>query len=897
MIPAGDCISSWRMRNRGCSSRKEGSWNLFRGVRRRCLCLDTEWHQVAGFSDENAASGADSENLAYVIYTSGSTGVPKGVMVHFQAVTNHLTVDAVGVPSRRARHEYCKNIRSISIHRYVKSSARWWLERASLLPNQRSIWDISEFIRTMNEYRVTVLDVLPSMLHALLEEEGFRSCGSLRRVICGGEPLSPELRDGFFEGVSAELHNIYGPTETTIGATSWTCLSGHTSHLVPIGRPIANTQVYLVDRWMNPVPVGVRGELCIGGDGVARGYLNRPDLTRERFIDDPFSGKTNARLYRTGDLARYLSDGSIEYLGRIDQQIKVRGHRVEPAEVERALARNPAVQECVVLPVEDEAGHKKLAAWVTPLPDEPELWPSLGEYDVYDELLYYAMTHDERRNSAYQAAINRSVRGKVVLDLGTGADAILSRFCVDAGAERVYSIEMREDAWRRASATVESMGLGDRIILIHGDSTTLELPEKVDVCVSEIVGTIGSSEGVIPILNDARRFLKDGGIMIPQRSVTRFAAVSLPEKLADSLHFSELPSVYLRRVFGKFGYPFDLRMCIKNLPPNQILSEPQTFEDLDFTDLVDPAHETTVKCTIERDSRLDGFLLWLNLYPGQDEWIDSLHHRVSWLPVFFPVFYPGVNVSAGDVIQVVCSRRPSANCVMPDYAMRGVLIRKRGEPLPFSYESAYRTSDFRKDLFYDSLFSGLDGNDDDWSAVGGYAHSEPPAGASARGLVPTLRRYLQDQLPEYMIPSSFTVLGELPRTRSGKINQSALPRPGHPHGERGGSPTAPGTDVEQIITDVWSEVLDIAPVGVYDNFFDLGGDSLLISSVRIRLEALLKKPLSVVDLFRYPTVNSLARFVEDGEGQTNLIATVQDRARRQLDSTREAHGRNWSVAR
>src|SRR5262249_23474868 len=155
--------------------------------------------------------------------------------------------------------------------------------------------------------------------------------------VCGGEPLATTLRDRFFETIDAELHNIYGPAEATIGATYWTCSATQAGFTVPIGRPISNTQIYLVDRWMNPVPIGVSGELCIGGDGVARGYLNRPELTAERFIDDPFSGESTARLYRSGDLARYLPDGSLEYLGRIDQQLKVRGHRVEPAEIEYAL--------------------------------------------------------------------------------------------------------------------------------------------------------------------------------------------------------------------------------------------------------------------------------------------------------------------------------------------------------------------------------------------------------------------------------------------------------------------------------------------------------------------------------------------------------------------------------
>ena len=201
------------------------------------------------------------------------------------------------------------------------------------------------------------------MLQALLDEEDFRACNSLRRVICGGEPLTPELRDLFFTRMDAELHNIYGPTETTIGALSWTCLPEHAGQPVPIGRPVANTQVYIVDRWMNPVPPLIPGELCIAGDQVALGYLNAPELTASKFVLNPFTNMPS-RMYRSGDLARYLPDGTIEYLGRMDEQIKIRGYRVEPQEIQTALARHPAVQECAVVSLEGRGWRRMLCPYL-----------------------------------------------------------------------------------------------------------------------------------------------------------------------------------------------------------------------------------------------------------------------------------------------------------------------------------------------------------------------------------------------------------------------------------------------------------------------------------------------------------------------------------------------------
>jgi amino acid adenylation domain-containing protein len=849
------------------------------------FCLDAGWERLISFSDENPHVVRSSEHPAYVIYTSGSTGAPKGVLIPSRAVCNHLLWMQSSFPLGRGdrvlqKYPFHFDASICEIFGPLLAGARL------IVSEPCEHWDISRFIRLLLDHEITVLDVLPSMLEALLEEEEFSACRTLRRVICGGEQLTPELRDRFFSktsqsGMSVELHNIYGPTEATIGTTYWTCLPEHAGQPVPIGRPVANTQVYILDRWLNPVPLLVPGELCIAGDGLALGYLNAQELTACKFVNNPFA-ETPSRLYRSGDLARYTPGGAIEYFGRVDEQLKVRGHRVEPHEIESALARHPVVQDCAVAALEDDRGHKKLVAYLVPRPDPPEFWPSVGEYDVYDELLYYAMTHDDGRNRAYRSAINQVVREKVVLDIGTGADAILSRFCVEGGAARVYAIELRADAWRRAGQLIDRLGLSNKIILIHGESTSVQLPEQVDVCVSEILGTIGSSEGVVPVLNDARRFLKADGIMIPRRCVTCFAAVSLPEEIRNPLRLRELPGHYVEQVFRRTGYPFDLRVCIKNFPPPSLLSKAQTFEDLDFTDFIQPDYETEVTLTIEKDSRLDGFLLWLNLSPGRTESIDSLNDRVSWLPVFFPAFYPGLHVKAGDMIKAKCRRTNGLDCPMPDYEISGVVIRKLQGPLSFHYRSPHRTTAFREGSFYEGLFVDLNGQPMPRHNGAG----QRPGDVLSQGLVPMLRRFLQQQLPEYMIPSSFVVLGQLPRNRSGKIDRRRLPHPGLARGESEVSSATPGTELELIIAGVWGEVLDVEHPGVHEKFFDLGGDSLLIIRVRSRLEALLRRPISIVDLFRYPTVHSLALFLGDGIAADPFVA-VEDRARKQFEAVGE----------
>jgi acyl-coenzyme A synthetase/AMP-(fatty) acid ligase/acyl carrier protein len=211
---------------------------------------------------------------------------------------------------------------------------------------------------------VTVCHFVPSMLAAFLGEPGLEeACGSLRDVVCSGEALSYGLQESFFARLpAARLHNLYGPTEAAVDVTSWACRRGDPRRVVPIGRPIANTRMHVLDGHGQEVPAGVPGELYIGGAGLARGYWDRPGLTAERFIDHPAHG----RLYRTGDVGRWLSDGTIEYLGRTDHQVKVRGCRIEPGEVEATLRRHPAVREAAVLAREDDPGDARLVAYVVP---------------------------------------------------------------------------------------------------------------------------------------------------------------------------------------------------------------------------------------------------------------------------------------------------------------------------------------------------------------------------------------------------------------------------------------------------------------------------------------------------------------------------------------------------
>ncbi|HEX5716217.1 MAG TPA: amino acid adenylation domain-containing protein [Thermoanaerobaculia bacterium] len=328
----------------------------------RVVLLDADAAPWKGESPERLPDVADPAHPAYVIYTSGSTGKPKGVVVLHHGLRNHLhwVQSVYGLTSEDRILQKTPLSFDVAVREIF-----WPLSAGAclILARPGGHQDVAYLAGLVAEHGITVLNFVPSLLQAFLEEPGASSCGSLRRIVSGGEALLPELARRCLERLPVRLHNQYGPTETTITATWWT-VEEPGSQTVPIGRPVANARLYVLDRAMGLVPLDLEGELFVGGAGLARGYLGRPDLTAERFVPDPFSGEPGGRLYRTGDLVRLGTDGALRFLGRIDDQVKVRGFRVELGEIESVLAAHPAVQRAVVVAPRDESGRSRLVAYV-----------------------------------------------------------------------------------------------------------------------------------------------------------------------------------------------------------------------------------------------------------------------------------------------------------------------------------------------------------------------------------------------------------------------------------------------------------------------------------------------------------------------------------------------------
>ena len=384
--------------------------------------------------------------------------------------------------------------------------------------------DSAYLVRIMREHGVVGISFPPSMLQLLLDEPEFSQCHRLRYMVPGGEALSSELKERFFQQSSARLVNAYGPTETTIGVLFGECRPGRGHHDVPIGRPIANTRIYLLDKALELVPIGVPGQLYVAGAGLARGYHQRPDLTAERFIPDPFASEPGARMYMTGDLARYLPDGNIEFLGRTDDQVKIRGMRVEPGEVEAALLEHPTVREAAVVAHQTPATGLTLVAYVAPPP---------GRTVVVDELRLSLRERLPQHMvpSAFVVldALPRLPNGKLDRRALPAPDS--TRPALDFAAPRSPMERQIAEIWS-AALGVEQIGLYDNFFDLGGHSLlAMQVVAKLEATLRV---RIQPSDLMVQTLGQLAALCED---KLPQRAARR-------TRMSSSISISALKAIW-----------------------------------------------------------------------------------------------------------------------------------------------------------------------------------------------------------------------------------------------------------------------------------------------------------------------------------------------------------------
>ncbi|MCG3209093.1 MAG: D-alanine--poly(phosphoribitol) ligase subunit 1 [Anaerolineae bacterium] len=886
----------------------------------RVVCLDSDWPAISAESRQPVEPLARPENLAYVIYTSGSTGRPKGVQIPHRAAVNFIW--SMRRQPGLSAGDVLLAVTTLSFDIAVLELFLPLSVGAKIvIASQPTTADGPALARQLAAAGVTVMQATPATWRLLLES-GWPGRPSLK-IICGGEALPPELARQL-SGNCAELWNMYGPTETTVWSSAAQIRPGNGP--VTIGRPIANTQIYLLDPHMQPVPVGVPGRLYIGGDGLARGYLNRPELTAEKFItiealrlslndfdaDSAVNLKFNAqnsKLYDTGDMARYLPDGRIEYLGRLDHQVKLRGYRIELGEIEATLNQHPAVQNSVVVAREDQPGDKRLVAYVVPAADQSTApdeqvarWQTIWDDAYRDGQAVADPTLNSRGwNSSYTgqplpaAEMRRWVEHTVerilafeperVLEIGCGTGMLLFR--VAPHCARYVGLDISAAALEYIWQQIEQLNLGlphVELMERRADELAGLGPDKFDtIIINSVVQNFASVDYLLDVLKLALDRVAPGGVIyvgdvpnLPLREAF-FTAIEL-FKAPDSLPAAELRE----RVQHQLRLERELV-----IDPAFFSALPQAFPQISHVDVQlkrgSDANEMTrfrydVALHVGRPVTPVTALTWLD-WPQAGLTLRGLrNHLLESRPGLLGLRnVPNARLLA-EVNALELLRQSTGPATAADLrAASQPLVAAGIEPealwslaaeLPYSVSINWAASG--DPASFDVIFRRQTGAPQpvvEWQpaaprrAWATYA-SHPLRQSVARSLLPQLRAHLHRRLPNYMVPAAFVVLDHLPLTPNGKVNRRALPAPDPSRPELSGDYVAPRTATEEIVAGIWAKLLGLERIGIHDNFFELGGHSLLATQVNSQLRTVFQVDLPLRRLFESPTVVQLAAAID-----------------------------------
>jgi amino acid adenylation domain-containing protein len=885
------------------------------------ICLDKDWERIGEASENNPVRVATSENLAYVIYTSGSTGKPKGVMITHQGLVNYLTwcmqayavAEGCGAPVQS----------SIAFDATITSLYAPLLvgQRVVLLPEKEEIEALSATLSSNNNFSLVKLTPahlgLLSQILAPRQEE----CET-RALIIGGEALLGKSLS-FWQSYApnTRLINEYGPTETVVGCCVYevppqTSLSG----AVPIGRAIANTQLYVLDPYLKPVPIGVPGELYIGGAGVARGYLNRPELTAEKFIPNPFSDEPEARLYKTGDLARYLPNGNLEYLGRIDNQVKIRSFRIELGEIEAVLTQHPAVRESVVTVREDNPDDKRLVGYVVPdsqnqatgdpaerisqwqqvfnntygqpAPEQDLTFNTLGWNESYTGLPIPKTEMREWVNSTVERIL--SLAPNRVLEIGCGTGLLLLQ--IAPHCSQYWGTDISREALGHIDRHIKTLeGAWSQVTLVQKAADNFEgvTPETFDaVILNSVIQYFPSIDYLVGVLESAVKAVAPGGFIFigDVRSLPLLEAFYADVQLHKAP--ASLPITDLRQ-----------RVQINLNEEEELVIDPTFFKAL--KQHLPQISQVQIQLKRGRSyNELTRFRYDAILYVGGEpgtgngeqgitgvvQYLDWQQHKLTLLTVRQRLVETKPKIL---VIKSVPNARIQTqvrlvNLLKSDDELATVgELREALQATPqekgidpedwwaLSHELPYAIyiswSEVEAKSYYDVIFQQSSSmltipplleetySQKPWSD---YANN-PLQGKLSRQLIPQLRNFLQRNLPDYMVPSALVRMKALPLTPNGKVDRRALPAPESERSYLEGEFVAPRDRIEEVLAGIFAQVLGVEQVGVYDNFFNLGGHSLLATQVISHIRTTFEIELPLRRLFESPTVAGLAAAIQE----------------------------------
>ena len=886
--------------------------------------LDEIWQQIAQNSQENITGIVTAANLANVIYTSGSTGKPKGVMVEHKGLCNlaQAQIQAFGLHSDSRILQFA----SLSFDACISEILMSLGSGGTLyLGSKDSLMPGTPLIERLRDYAITHITLPPSALTVLHKVE----LTTLQTIIVAGEACAVELIKQWSAG--RNFFNAYGPTEGSVCATLAKCTPFDPK--VTIGRPIANVQVYILDSQLQPVPIGVPGELHIAGVGVARGYLNRPELTQEKFISNPFGP---SKLYKTGDLARYLADGTIEYLGRIDNQVKIRGFRIELGEIEAVASQHPLVQESVVIAREDIPGDKRLVAYLVPalqgqvVPEQLAQWQ--GEY-VSDWQKLYEQSYSQPQtptddptfnisgwNSSYtgkaipdsemrewvESTVSRILLGKPqrVLEIGCGSGLLLFRVaphCQEYWGADYSSATIRN--LERLCGEIEGL---ENVHLLHKTADNFEgIPQGAfdTVVVNSVVQYFPSVDYLLQVLEGAMTAIaSQGKIFVGD---VRSLPLLLPYHAAVQLARAESDRTveqWQQQVHQTVAAEEELL-----IDPRFFIALQQRFPQITWVEIQPKRghaqNELTqfrYDVTLHLSNNVEKVAVsWLNWQLDQLSWTQLQDQLKLVQPEWLGIRdVPNQRLQQARQVLGWLENPPAASTVgelrqrLAEQPMVGInpeQIWQIGEELGYTVHLSWGESS--QDGCFDVVLSRNSSTpvSDIQSYPSFWEHetittkpwtdytNNPLYGKLVQKLVPQVREFIQQKLPNYMVPQAFVLLNALPLTPNGKVDRRALPTPDTASRNLATGFVSPRTPIEAQIAQIWSEVLGLERIGVKDNFFELGGHSLLATQVISRSRDILSVELSLQNLLEYPTIANLAQMIEVlGVSQISITETPED---------------------
>ena len=743
------------------------------------------------------------DHLAYVIHTSGSTGRPKGAMNTHRALANRLAwmQDAYRLTSSdRVLHKTSIGF-DVSVWELL-----WPLVAGASLVLARpgGHRDPAYLVDLIRREGVTTLHFVPSMLRAFLATPGVEECTSIRRVICSGEELRPDLAGRFFALLpEARLHNLYGPTEAAIDVTAWACRPEESTR-IPIGTPITNVSAHVMNDRLEPVGVGVAGELFVGGVALARGYLGRPGLTAERFVPDPVSGEPGARLYRTGDRARWRTDGALEFLGRLDEQVKIRGVRVEPGETESVLAEHDGVAQVAVVAGTDEAGGQRLVAYA--VPDPRGAGPVAG------------LLRMERTEAPVEARRHDLPDGRTVLVPSQGEAEFVEHEIFDPARYAALGIELRP------GGCVVDAGAHVGLFTLYADR-------------AREGGTTYAFEPIPPLFELLRRNTAMHGAGV------RVFPWALGEQEGETA-FTHYPNLSI--MSGRYADPGRDRDVVRAYLRNR--RPAATGEDLDAV----AEQSLTARRYTCRIRRLSDVLRELGVGRVDLLKIDVERSEEQVIAGLDAGDWPRIR----QVLVEVHDTGGRLERLTDALSERGFQVRHERDPLLAGTDLVMLAGvrpDSGRHRPEPAAHTGVDTGLDTGLGTG-------TRWASPARLVADLRRHARQMLPDAMVPSAFVLLDEFPLTPSGKLDRRALPAPPS-RSEVTAAWTAPEGAAQERLAAIWTELLGVDRPGADDDFFELGGHSLLANRLVARVRTAFDAELPLDRVFTARTIRGVAEEV------------------------------------